>query len=69
MRTYNPKFRNMYGRYTRRMRTNLGKSQAELAKELGVTASYLSQIELGKVVPGKDLKGRLDLMIQLYGTC
>lgn len=69
MRNYNPKFRNMYGRYARRMRTNLEKSQAELAKELGISASYLSQIELGKVDPGKDLKDRLDHMIQLYGTC
>lgn len=66
---YNPKFRNMYGRYTRRMRTNLGKSQAELAKELGCTAGYISQIELGKVTPSNELKARIDHMISLYGTC
>lgn len=67
--TYNPKFRNQYGRYARRMRTNLEKSQAELAKELGCTAGYISQIELGKCLPAGELKERLDHMIQLYGTC
>lgn len=67
--TRNWKFRNKYGRYTRIMRTNLDKTQQQLAKELGCSASLISQIELGKYEPTGQLKAKIDRMIEVYGTC
>lgn len=37
------------GRCIRRMRTNLGWSQSELAKRANLTPGYISQIELNKI--------------------
>lgn len=36
------------GRMIRRMRTNLGMTQSELAKKAGLTSAYISRIELNK---------------------
>lgn len=36
------------GRMIRRMRTNLGMTQSELAKKANLTPSYISRIELNK---------------------
>lgn len=65
MRTYNPIFRNDVGRQIYRERTNEMWSQKDLAKRLGISASYVSQLELGRVYPTQELKNRL---IKVFGV-
>lgn len=57
--TYNAIFRNSIGRQIYRERTNETWTQKDLAKRLGISASYVSQLELGRVYPTEELKTRL----------
>ncbi|MFC1906308.1 helix-turn-helix domain-containing protein [Chloroflexota bacterium] len=39
------------------------KSLRQLAKEIGVSASYLSQVKNGKKKPSKDLLSKVDIKV------
>lgn len=68
MKTYTTgKFRTDYGRQVRFLRTvYMDDTLTEFAKKLGISAGYLNKIELGKVVPGPDLKLKLEYYMDLY---
>lgn len=63
--TYNGYFRNQIGRAIYRGRTSEDWTQKDLAKRLGISASYVSQLELGKLYPSQELKNRL---MNVFGT-
>lgn len=41
------------------LRVAIGKTQAELARELGITQPLISAFERGYLTPGKDLKEKI----------
>ena len=56
---YNPFFRNDCGRQIRRLRTDNQWTQKDLAHKCGITPSYVSQLELGKVGLTEELRNAL----------
>ena len=66
--TKNCNFRTEYGKEVRKLRVLvLDISQADFAKRLGVSTGYVSQIELGKVLPTGELKNKIDNMMKING--
>lgn len=49
---------NTFGEFIRRERESLGISLRKMAKQIGVTAAYLSMVELGNVNPPVEAKVR-----------
>jgi transcriptional regulator with XRE-family HTH domain len=58
-----------YGVAIKRVRSELGLKQSELAKKTGLSASYLSLVENGKAVPSlaalKDIAEAMDIPYEL----
>ena len=56
---------NQYGEHARRARLKLGKSLREVAKELGVSHTYLRDVEIGQRLP--PINNRIEVHARVLG--
>ena len=49
-----------YGKLIKKKRTELGIKQKEMAKDIGISTPYLSNIETNKKIPSKTLASKIE---------